>query len=177
MPAERPAVPSFWDFSLAFYAMPRVADACLQLQDGCGADVNVLLFLLYRARNGCMLSVAEVRHIEALAAPWRQAVVVPLRTVRRVLKAPVGAFQPQVTAALRTEVKRIELAAERVQQETLERLAAIEAPGTACTDPAACARVHLRHYGDCIGTLADDATEQILAQFAALVREPSRSRP
>ena len=60
MPAERPAVPSFWDFSLAFYAMPGVADACLQLQDGCGADVNVLLFLLYRARDGYMLSAAEV---------------------------------------------------------------------------------------------------------------------
>jgi len=177
MPAERPAVPSFWDFSLAFYAMPGVAEACLQLQDSGGADVNVLLFLLYRARNGCMLSAAEVRHIEALAAPWREAVVVPLRTVRRTLKAPVGAFPPQLTAALRTEIKRIELAAERVQQETLERLAAIEAPGAACMDSAACARVHLQHYGDCIGTLADDATEQILGQFVALVREPSRSRP
>jgi uncharacterized protein (TIGR02444 family) len=177
MPAERTAVQSFWDFSLAFYAMPGVADACLALQDGCGADVNVLLFLLYRAHEGHMLSAAEVRHIETLAAPWRQAVVVPLRTLRRTLKAPVGAFQPEVTAALRTEVKRIELAAERVQQETLERLAALEAPDSAGADPTACARLHLQHYGDCIGALASNPTEHILTQFAALVRERSRSRP
>jgi uncharacterized protein (TIGR02444 family) len=170
MPPESPAVDSFWEFSLAFYAMPGVADACLALQDACGADVNVLLFLLYRARGGRMLSAAEVRHIEALAAPWRQTVVVPLRTVRRALRAPVGAFQPDLTAALRTEVKRIELAAERVQQETLERLAAVEAVGTPSSDPAACARIHLQRYGDCIGALAHEPTERILARFAALAQ-------
>ncbi len=177
MPAERPAVQSFWDFSLAFYAMPGVADACLALQDSCSADVNVLLFLLYRARDGHMLSATEVRRIEALAEPWRQAVVVPLRTLRRTLKAPVGAFEPEVTAALRTEIKRIELAAERVQQETLERLAASEAPGSACAAPTACARLNLQHYGECIGALAGDPTEHILTQFTALVCERSRSRP
>jgi hypothetical protein len=100
-----------------------------------------------------------------------------LRTLRRTLKAPVGAFEPAVTAALRTEVKRIELAAERVQQETLERLAALEAPGSACADPTACARLHLQHYGDCIVALAGNPTEHILTQFAALVCDGSRSRP
>ena len=34
----------FWDFSLEIYAKPGVAQACLALQDECGADVNLLLF-------------------------------------------------------------------------------------------------------------------------------------
>ena len=40
----------FWRFSLRIY--PAVADTCLELQDRFGVDVNVLLFLLFAARNG-----------------------------------------------------------------------------------------------------------------------------
>ena len=39
----------FWQFSLDFYARPGVADACLELQDRAGVDVNVLFFVLYLA--------------------------------------------------------------------------------------------------------------------------------
>ncbi|MGH8662852.1 MAG: TIGR02444 family protein [Burkholderiales bacterium] len=171
MSAERTTAHAFWDFSFAFYARPGVARACLELQESCGVDVNVLLFLLYLARSRRLLVAADVERIDALATPWRQAIVIPLRNVRRALKAPVGAFHPDATAALRTEVKRIELAAERVQQETLERLAVDEALGTPCLDPAACARVHLQLYGDRIGALEGDPSERILAQFAALVSQ------
>jgi uncharacterized protein (TIGR02444 family) len=171
MSAERPAASGFWNFSLAFYARPGVADACLELQERCGADVNVVLFLLYLARRGRRLTAADVERIDAWAAPWRQAVVIPLRGVRRVLKTPVGAFHPEATAALRTEVKRIELAAERVQQEALERLALETALGVPCPDPAACARLHLQLYGDRIGALARGPSARIAAQFAALAAE------
>jgi hypothetical protein len=80
----------------------------------------------------------------------------------------VGAFEPQTTAALRTEVKRIELAAERLQQETLERLVPSTSMGTPCSEAAACARTHLAHYGERLGGLAAAPTERILAQLAAL---------
>jgi uncharacterized protein (TIGR02444 family) len=176
MPAKRRAASGFWDFSLAFYARPGVAEACLELQESCGADVNVLLYLLYLARSGRLLAAADVEHIDALAAPWRQAVVIPLRNVRRALKMPVGAFHPSATAALRTEVKRNELAAERVQQETLERLAPGDATGTPCADPIACARVHLQLYGDRIGAPPCNPSERIAAQFALASEEGSRPR-
>ena len=177
MPAERPAASGFWDFSLAFYARPGVAEACLELQERCGADVNVLLYLLYLARNGRLLAAADIERIDALAAPWRQTVVIPLRGVRQALKASVGAFHPDATAALRTEVKRIELAAERVLQETLERLAPAEAMGTPCPDPSTCARVHLQLYGDRIGAATSSSSERIAAQFALASGEGSRPRP
>ncbi len=163
MPAD--PVESFWNFSTAFYALPGAAETCLELQDRNGADVNVLLFLLHLARAGRLLGPADVARIDALAAPWRKAVVAPLRGVRRVLKAPVGAFEPAVAARLRDEVKRIELAAERLQQETLERLAAAGMPAGAGTDPAACARAHLAAYGEAIGGLDAAAAGRILERF------------
>ena len=39
----------FWQFSVKFYAMPGVADACIALQDKARVDVNVLFFLLWNA--------------------------------------------------------------------------------------------------------------------------------
>ena len=39
----------FWQFSLRFYRMPQVADACIELQERAGVDVNLLLFLLWQA--------------------------------------------------------------------------------------------------------------------------------
>ncbi len=167
---------SFWDFSIAFYARSGVAEACLELQERSGADVNVLLFLLYIAREGRMLGAGDVERIDALAAPWRQTVVVPLHSVRRALKAAVGAFGPDITAALRTEVKRIELAAERVQQDGLERLAPRETMGSPCIDAGACARIHLALYGDHIGGLERDLSDRILAQFDAFTCQQHFSR-
>jgi len=41
----------FWRFSLRFYSRPGVAAACLALQDEAGADVNLMLFLLFLAKT------------------------------------------------------------------------------------------------------------------------------
>jgi uncharacterized protein (TIGR02444 family) len=165
MPAQPCSGGSFWDFSIAFYALPGVADACLELQERNGADVNVLLFLLYLARARRLLAPADVARIDSLASPWREAVVVPLRSVRRALKVPVGAFEPAATARLRGEVKRIELAAERLQQETLERLTPAGTPDGARMDPAACARAHLAAYGATTDGLDAAAAGRMLELF------------
>lgn len=164
----------FWDFSLAFYALPGVAEDCLELQDRGGLDVNVLLYLLHVARHGRRLGADDVARIEALTAPWREAVVVPLRGVRRVLKGRIGVFEPQASARLRSEVKRIELAAERQQQETLEQLAAPQSLGTPCDDALACARTHLELYGRGLDRSLAETTERILARFAAFSAQGAR---
>ena len=41
----------FWRFSLRFYRVPKVADACIALQEEAGIDVNLLLFLLWQATS------------------------------------------------------------------------------------------------------------------------------
>ena len=76
----------FWRFSLRIY--PAVADTCLELQDRFGVDVNVLLFLLFAAHKGRKVEAAEVRGIISAVASWNEAVVVPLRSVRRFLRSP-----------------------------------------------------------------------------------------
>ena len=176
MGADRSADGSFWDFSLKFYALPEVADAFLELQDRSGADVNVMLFLLYLARAGRLLGAADIARIDTLAAPWRETVVAPLRSVRRALRSPVGEFQPGATAALRSDVKRIELAAERLQQEMLERLTdALPEPGG--DGPAVCARIHLERYARRLGGLEPGPAARILERFAAAASTCQRSGP
>jgi uncharacterized protein (TIGR02444 family) len=165
MPDASDKLASFWDFSLAFYALPDVAPAFLRLQDECGADVNVMLFLLYLARAGRALPASEVARIHALAAPWRAEIVGPLRQVRRRLKAAVGAFEPSASAGLRSQVQRLELAAEKLQQQTLERRFPSAEIGTAGADSAACARASLARYEACVGPLEKTALGCILERF------------
>src|SRR5882757_1367521 len=76
----------FWRFSLGFYRQPGVADACIALQDGCGVDVNILLLFLWLATANRSVPLAAAQAVCAKAGPWRDDVVVPLRTLRRRLK-------------------------------------------------------------------------------------------
>jgi len=160
-----PSASSFWDFSLAFYALPDVAPAFLELQDRCGADVNIMLYLLHVARAQRLLDDEDLARIEACVRPWREAVVAPLRAVRRSLKEPVGAFAAGRSAPLRAEVKRVELAAEKLQQQTLETLFPPERTGAAGSDPSSCARANLRAYAGSIGPFVAEAQSIILARF------------
>jgi uncharacterized protein (TIGR02444 family) len=119
-PTERGS--PFWRFSLAIYARPEVARACLELQDTCGADVNLLLFLLWLALSGRTPSADTVGALDDKVREWREAVIAPLRTLRRALKqgTPIA---PDMAEPLRIQVKALELEAERLQQETLYALA------------------------------------------------------
>src|SRR5687767_5117442 len=113
----------FWRFSLQFYRLPKVADACIALQEEAGADVNLMLFLLWHARQRRRLSKADVAALEAKIAAWRDATVIPLRSVRRALKSPPALVDPSTAEAFRNRIKAVELEAERLQQEAMFALA------------------------------------------------------
>lgn len=108
----------FWVFSLAVYDRPGVADACLALQDRLGLDVNLLLFCLWAGHCGHRLSAEELAALDAASAPWRDSVIRPLRGVRRWLKQPAQEGDADASA-LRREIQRLELAAERRAQDLL----------------------------------------------------------
>ncbi|GGL79416.1 TIGR02444 family protein [Wenxinia marina] len=112
----------FWDFSLTFYGDDAVQAACLAAQDELGADVNVLLYLLWRAGRGEALDAAGVAAVDAAVAPWRRTVVAPLRDVRRVLKGAELLPDREAQESLRNRIKKVELDSERAEQELLERL-------------------------------------------------------
>ncbi len=112
--------PSFWDFSLQTYRREGAEQACLDLQDGSGADVNLLLLCCFVAHYGVRLTPAALETLVRQAAVWQQEVVGPLRAVRRRLKQPVGSVNPEAAVPLRKALKEAELEAERLEQEMLQ---------------------------------------------------------
>jgi uncharacterized protein (TIGR02444 family) len=155
----------FWRFSLALYGKAGVPAACMRLQDECGADVNVLFYVLFLARACRLIDADDVDRIEALAAPWRDGIVRPLRSVRRALKAPPEHFQIEATQSLRAMVQRVELEAERLQQLALERdlpAQAVGIPGTATND---CAATNLRVYAQRLGGFPAEPVAMILRRL------------
>lgn len=163
--AATPGSP-FWRFSLGFYGRPGVADACLALQDGDGADVNLLLFFLWLASQKRCVSHETAAAVAARAGRWRDDVVKPLRALRRRLKDGSDLVDAGAAEALRTRVKAIELEAERLQQEALYALA----PGLAGEEAAsvtAAARANVAAYQRASGRMfAAAAVEELVAALA-----------
>jgi uncharacterized protein (TIGR02444 family) len=156
----------FWRFSLSFYRLPKVADACIALQEECGVDVNLLLYLLWQARQGHRLSTEDVAALEARIAPWREATVIPLRTVRRALRAPPALVEAPAAEAFRNRVKAVELEAERLQQEAMYALAS---PGREETGSAEAARANVAAYEAMLSvTFPRPASEALLTAFAGM---------
>ena len=54
----------FWRFSVKFYAVAGVAQACIDLQDQARVDVNILFFLLWNATQKRALNATEVAEVE-----------------------------------------------------------------------------------------------------------------
>src|SRR5215470_4458699 len=112
-----------WRFSLGFYRQPGVADACIALQDDCGVDVNILLFFLWLATARRCVPPAAAKALCAKVDPWRDGVVVPLRTLRRRLKDGSSLVERNAAELFRTRIKAVELESERLQQEAMFALA------------------------------------------------------
>jgi len=157
---------AFWQFSLAFYARPGVADACLALQDETGADVNVMFYVLFLAGQLRQIDRVDAAHIDASIKAWREIVVVPLRTLRRRLKTSIEPIAVADAEALRSAVKRLELDAERIEQEWLEANVPAATLGTQATSPVAAAQTNLTAYGALLGDLSPAHVATLLAAFA-----------
>jgi uncharacterized protein (TIGR02444 family) len=145
----------FWRFSLQFYRQPGVAEACIALQEQAGADVNLLLFLLWHATQERRLTQAEIERLEQTIAPWRERAVVPLRAIRRALKSPPGLVEPGTAEAFRTRIKAAELEAERLQQEAMHDLVRAGLLGEAAPSVTEAARANVAAYARICGAEFD----------------------
>ncbi|MFZ5717919.1 MAG: TIGR02444 family protein [Pseudomonadota bacterium] len=111
---------SIWEWALEAYSRPGVPEACLRLQDEYGQNTSLLLWAVHdEVRDPQLLA-----HAAEAARAWDRTALVPLRDVRRGLKAPLPPFEDEARLALREEVKGLELAAERLLLETFDRLSA-----------------------------------------------------
>jgi uncharacterized protein (TIGR02444 family) len=156
----------FWRFSVKFYAVPGVAQACIDLQDQARVDVNVLFFLLWNATQRRALNAADVTQVEDVIRPWREMTVVPIRNVRRALKSPPPAVAPDAAEAFRTRIKAVELEAERLQQEALHELAASGTLGHAMPSQIQAAQDSVSAYQDVIGPFPPAPLKTVLSAFA-----------
>jgi uncharacterized protein (TIGR02444 family) len=148
MPETAPSTSGspFWRFSLQFYRLPGVAEACIKLQEESGCDVNLLLFLLWHGAQARQLATREVERLEQDIAPWRERTVIPLRAVRRALKSPPGLVEAGAAEVFRTRIKAVELEAERLQQEAMNELARASPIGRERPSTQDAARANVASY-------------------------------
>ena len=170
--AQRDDESPFWRFSLRFYARPQIAAACLVLQDEGGADVNLLLFLLFLAEHGRRVGRDDIARLDEAVHAWRDSVIKPLRELRRALKAGIGTIPITVSEGFRGQMKRLELESEQIEQHMLERIdsAALGAP---VASHAEAAEANLAAYGAYLGTLPAESVATILSAFAKAPRHPA----
>lgn len=164
-PTETP----FWRFSLNLYRQPSVSEACIALQDQCGVDVNLLLFLFWLASDDRQLSAADVKLLDDNVKDWRNLTIVPIREARRRLKGAATLVEPARQEAFRNKVKAIELDAERLQQEALYEFSRSGPLGTVAPSAAA-ARANVAAYRGLLGaSFPDQATGALLKAFDTIV--------
>ena len=156
----------FWQFSVKFYAVPGVAEACIALQDQAKVDVNILFYLLWNASQGRAFNAADVTEIERAIGPWREIAVVPIRNVRRALKSPPLVMEPAAAEGLRTRIKAVELEAERLQQEALYGLAQTSRLGRPAPSKIEAARDSISSYQGVIGPFPPQPLDTVLLAFA-----------
>ena len=163
----------FWRFSVKFYAVPGVAQACIELQDQAKVDVNILFFLLWNATERRALNAADVAEVERTIGGWREMAVVPIRNVRRALKSPPPVMTPDAAEGFRTRIKAVELEAERLQQEALYDLVQSGRFGQSVGSPIEAARVSISAYQGVLGPFPPAPLDTVLSAFASFEMPPA----
>lgn len=114
-----------WDFAVEVYDRDGVKKACLALQNRVGADVNMILFLLWLAESGIGQShFAQVMGAALkLSRDWQRNFVEPLRTARNNLKTYAESHQLSNAQANSVEKLRRDVLASELEMERMQMLA------------------------------------------------------
>ena len=116
---------SLWDWTLEAYGQAGAPQATLALQDVHGQNTAFLLWAVWAEGPDADALARAV----AVAKAWDATVLVPIRDVRRTLKAALPPVDDGAREGLREDVKAAELRAERVLMETLEAIAPASSGG------------------------------------------------
>ena len=142
-----------------------MSDACIALQDDCGVDVNLLLFLFWLASDGRLLAADEVKRLDERVRSWRELTIIPIRDTRRKLKGAATLLDPGKQEAFRNKVKAVELDAEKLQQEALYEFTRSGPLGKEAL-PKEAARSNVGAYERTIGTeFPKKAVEVLIGGF------------
>ena len=105
------------------YERPGVEPLALALQDRHGLNVNMLLWCLWCGAYFREPGELVIRKAIDQTHRWNHEVTKPLRAARTALKFDFPGADIERQGALRLKIKDDELAAERIELDTLERLA------------------------------------------------------
>jgi uncharacterized protein (TIGR02444 family) len=118
-----------WAFALALYARPGVAEACLTLQNEAGVDVMLLLATTFAAvKHRLLLTPDEIRALNEACRLWREQIVWRLRAIRIELKTGPQPAPNSATEPFRSQVKALELAAEKLENQLLVECLPLRSP-------------------------------------------------
>lgn len=109
----------FWDYSLAHYAQPGVAQCCLDYQDQHKANINLLLFCCWLGSGGIHIEPEELEQAKLHISPWDGQVVQPIRKVRRFIATSSWLQNASFPSELIGSLQQVELMAEQVVQNDL----------------------------------------------------------
>jgi uncharacterized protein (TIGR02444 family) len=139
-----------WDWTTAVYGRPGVAEACLDLQDNHGQSVPYLLWAVWARADDPDLLVQAADVVRA----WETVATLPLRGVRRDLKAAHLPVADADRESVRAGAADVELAAEKALLQALEALTPSPPRGRA--NPAqALAAAAANWSGESAGTAVD----------------------
>lgn len=111
---------SLWDFAVGIYQHEPIKSACLQLQDTMGADVCLLLTVVWLGKNGRQLTLAEIALLVSTVELWQQKMTLPLRRLRKEVRQLIDS-EPSLNAKpVYQQIKAAELEAERVSLQQLQ---------------------------------------------------------
>ena len=111
-----------WDYALALYAEPQVADCCLQLQDTYAVNVNLALWCLWLEARQIVLTTERLSAAVSAVENWDRNYVQVLRQLRRKMKMEF-LQDLVVVSSVREQIKQTELLAEKQEHFRLEELA------------------------------------------------------
>ena len=145
-------------------------DACIELQDRCGLDVNLLLFAVWSAVGGPgRLDAARFRDCVALTEAWQAKMIQPLRQLRRSCQADLTVVPGAETRTLAGQLQAAELAAEQVELSLLADWAAEQGPRGGDEEAGANAASNLVAYLAAAGVAPASAAEPMRRILAAVV--------
>ena len=104
----------FWQYSLAHYGRPEVAECCLSYQDNHGANVNLLLFCCWLGCCGQRVEPEQLEQARSLIEEWDLHAVQKIRSIRRFFTS-----SQQASSEIVESLRRAELMAEQIVQNTL----------------------------------------------------------
>lgn len=130
--SKLPTPEQLWQFCLQVY--PAIQQPLLKLQDEPGANVNLMLLLLYAEQQHWRWSAAEIEQLHQAVRPVNQQCTQPIRQLRRQLSNQ---------ATLKQALLLAELEAEKLEQQAL--LAACPNPAKGSDDDLLTRYLQQRH--------------------------------